>query len=71
MSAASRRMRRNAARAGLCPNCLERRVEHVVPLIDGMAAVACSECWPQLRDDLVAAGAHVSGCVGPCCNPGS
>lgn len=68
MSAASRRVRRKAARAGLCPNCLERPVDHVVPVADGEALVACSECWPLLRDDLAEMGAVVSGCMGPCCN---
>lgn len=64
---ASRKRRRAAVRAGKCPKCLERPVEHVVPLEVGFEAAACSECWPELLADLRALGAHVSGCVGPCC----
>lgn len=67
---ASRKMRRRAAAAGLCPNCRERPVDHVVQVDERRAAVACAECWPALVADLSAVGAHVSGCVGPCCAPG-
>ncbi|MGF6171721.1 hypothetical protein M2426_005356, partial [Pseudomonas moraviensis] len=56
VSAASRKRRRQALRRGMCPNCLERPSSHEVPVGAGWHLVACIECWPELRRQLLADG---------------
>ena len=53
----------------MCPACLERPTDHVVPLDHGYRLAACVECWPELLDQLRRDGFSVSGCVGRCCAP--